>query len=89
MDELGAESEEFTELLERQDVGRLGSGLKTFRHPVAGRITLTYQTFEVRDAPGQCLLVGTAEPGSADVGRLAPLRVAQPLDARSAFIASE
>lgn len=76
-------------LWERQDVGRPGSRPKTFRHPVAGRITLTCQTFEVRDAPGQSLVVGTAEPGSADADRLALLRAAPPLDARPAFTVSE
>ncbi|WP_019063381.1 MmyB family transcriptional regulator [Streptomyces prunicolor] len=54
-----------------------------------GRITLTCQTFEVRDAPGQSLVAGTAEPGSADAYRLALLRVAPPLDARLAFTVCE
>lgn len=34
---------------------------KVFVHPRVGRVELTYQTFTVDDAPGQQLLVGTAE----------------------------
>ncbi|GAB3462561.1 helix-turn-helix transcriptional regulator [Streptomonospora sediminis] len=37
---------------------------KEFRHPDVGHLTLTYQAFDVRDAPGQQLVIYHAEPAS-------------------------
>ncbi|WP_425826160.1 helix-turn-helix transcriptional regulator [Streptomyces fractus] len=37
---------------------------KHFLHPDVGPLTLTYQAFDVRDAPGQQLVIYHAEPGS-------------------------
>jgi transcriptional regulator with XRE-family HTH domain len=59
VDELLASSNEFATLWKEHGVNTLGSTVKSFNHPTAGHLTLTYQTFDIQSAPGQSLLVGT------------------------------
>ena len=63
----------FRTLWNDQTVAGLARAYKVFMHPSVGRIELTYQTFEVRDAPGQQLLVGTPAIGSSSADALALL----------------
>ena len=56
---LRSSSPAFVALWNDNTVGALSRAYKVFVHPEAGRIELTYQTFDVKDAPGQQLLVGT------------------------------
>lgn len=46
---------------------------KDFEHPEVGRMTLTFNAFDVRSAPGLQLIVYQAAPGSASADKLAIL----------------
>ncbi|MFE7639488.1 helix-turn-helix transcriptional regulator [Kitasatospora sp. NPDC057518] len=74
LDELLADSSEFTAYWERHEVARRRSGRKRLLHPVVGPLDLEC---EVLAAGGedQLLLVHTAAPGSDSASRLELLRV--------------
>lgn len=81
-----AGSPEFAELWAGHDARGKALQGKRLHHRDVGPLTLTMQTFDVRAAPGQELVVYHAEPGSADsraLTLLGPL-AAEPLERRPA-----
>jgi transcriptional regulator with XRE-family HTH domain len=70
---LRAESPGFAKFWADHTVAGLTLTEKVIDHPDVGRITLTYQTLDLRDVPGQQLVVATAAAGSPDADALALL----------------
>ena len=68
-----AGSPEFAAFWADQTVAGLSLTEKVINHPDVGRITLTCQTLDVREAPGQQLTVATAPAGSPSADALALL----------------
>ncbi|CAL9496366.1 MULTISPECIES: helix-turn-helix domain-containing protein [unclassified Streptomyces] len=66
-------SPEFAELWARHDARGKALEHKRFAHRDVGPLTLTMQTFDIRSAPGQELVVYHAEPASAHSDALALL----------------
>ena len=67
------ESSDFAALWADHTVAGLNITYKVINHPDVGRVELTYQTLDVRDAPGQQLTVATAPVGSPSADALALL----------------
>ncbi|CAM5369793.1 XRE family transcriptional regulator OS=Streptomyces alboniger OX=132473 GN=CP975_22175 PE=4 SV=1 [Streptomyces alboniger] len=63
-------SPDFARLWNTHAVRAKTQGDKQFLHPDVGPLTLTYQVFDVRDAPGQQLVIYHAEPGSTSAQAL-------------------
>ncbi|MFJ6783909.1 helix-turn-helix transcriptional regulator [Streptomyces yangpuensis] len=60
---LTTRSPDFARLWTTHDVLAKTQAVKHLHHPVAGPLTLTYQAFDVRAAPGRQLIVYQAAPG--------------------------
>ncbi|MGA4840306.1 helix-turn-helix domain-containing protein [Streptomyces sp. G45] len=64
--ELVLKSPQFARLWDRYEVCERSGGTKTFAHPKAGLMTLTYEVMRLARTGGQRLITYQAEPGSAD-----------------------
>ncbi|MYW03929.1 helix-turn-helix transcriptional regulator [Streptomyces sp. SID3343] len=62
--ELSVKSPEFRTWWAEHTVREKTSGVKRFRHPLVGRLDLTYDTLRSGDDPNQALVTYVAEPGS-------------------------
>ncbi|MGW2239488.1 helix-turn-helix transcriptional regulator [Streptomyces sp. NPDC001759] len=71
--ELSVKSEDFRRLWADHQVKECAYGVKRIRHPVAGLLTLPYETLTIPTDPDQTLVVYTPEPGSETAERLALL----------------
>jgi transcriptional regulator with XRE-family HTH domain len=61
----------FEDLWRAYDVRHRRSGRKRFRHPVAGPLTVDFESMSLQAQPGVRLSAGTAEPGSPSAAALA------------------
>lgn len=71
--ELSLKSEDFRRLWADHQVKACMYGVKHVQHPVAGLLTLPYESLTLPEAPDQTLVVYTPEPGSETAERLALL----------------
>lgn len=70
LDELTSGSSRFTALWAGQGDASFSATRKVINHPEVGRLTLTQQSFEVRNIPGQQLTVATAPSGTPSADAL-------------------
>ncbi|MDH6625964.1 transcriptional regulator with XRE-family HTH domain [Streptomyces sp. LBL] len=65
VEELSEKDPQFREWWAAHHVAHHSMGTKTFRHPVAGGLTLDWETLACPTDPDQHLVIWTAEPGTA------------------------
>lgn len=70
VDDLLAGGHEFQRFWADLEVARMTSGARRFHHPVAGDMTLSFETLAVPDDSSQMLVIYTAAPGSRDAAAL-------------------
>ncbi|MFJ4963308.1 helix-turn-helix domain-containing protein [Streptomyces sp. NPDC088729] len=68
--ELSVKSEEFRRLWATHNVKEKGHGVKLIRHPLAGELSLSYETLHLPDDEEQFLVTFHGEPGSASAEAL-------------------
>ncbi|MFJ8489260.1 helix-turn-helix transcriptional regulator [Streptomyces sp. NPDC094038] len=71
--ELSVKSADFRRLWADHEVKECAYGMKRIQHPVAGLLTLPYETLTVPTDPDQTIVAYTPEPGSETAERLALL----------------
>jgi transcriptional regulator with XRE-family HTH domain len=71
--ELAAADPRFSLWWDAHDVDEKRHGAKTYLHPTAGELTLTYEALPLPDEGDQILTIYTVEPGTVDAERLAGL----------------
>jgi transcriptional regulator with XRE-family HTH domain len=71
--ELDDANPQFSAWWDAHDVEEKRHGAKTYLHPTAGELTLTYEALPMPDDGDQILTVYTAEPSTVDAERLAAL----------------
>ncbi|WP_440556003.1 helix-turn-helix domain-containing protein [Streptomyces sp. SCPE 10] len=79
--ELALKSAQFRAMWARHDVRERTSGAKRFHNPVVGSITLRYESLADTGAPGQTLMIFTAEADSTHEQSLRLLATALPVAA--------
>ncbi|MWV58849.1 helix-turn-helix transcriptional regulator [Rathayibacter sp. VKM Ac-2754] len=68
--DLSVHSQPFRQWWAQHDVRIHSAGSKSFHHPIAGDLTVAFESFDVAADDGQILVTYTAEPGSPSAGAL-------------------